>query len=324
MICEWCRDFHYKRLNLRSLYIPSEEEIKSSPFVYVCFSFRVRNLQSHCKESNYFHQRAKDAFDNITKEKTGGESEADRVKKLLSTSKRKHLPVLFTNAFAVMKSGRPFTDFEFLIKLDKANGVEVGNTYLNRKPGLELGLTIADLLWNNLAKDFKTALSFNTILDECTDVYHLEQVIIYVQYSKRGKVFTKFVGIDNVTCGNADQLFEIILKKLDEAYHWKPPLVPLTGSEFEWNNWALHESEDEWDDEGPSVESVEDSDASLSPLASDAEDIDLEIEINQSINEGSSHSHIVEDSSDLPLMIGITSDGAKNVKRMAYTKKLKM
>ena len=65
------------------------------------------------------------------------------------------------------------------------------------------------------------------------------------------------------------------------------------------------------DDEGPSAESVEDSDVSLSPLASDAEDIDLEIEINQSVDEVSSHSHIVEDSSDLPLMIGITSDGAK-------------
>ena len=307
MIGEWCRDFHYKRLNLRSSYIPSEEEIKSSPFVCGCFSFCVGNLQSHCKESNYFHQRAKDAFDNITKEKTGGESEADRVKKLLSTSKRKHLPVLFTNAFAVMKSGRPFTDFEFLIKLDKAKGVEVSNTYLNRKQGLQFGLAIADLLRNNLAKDFKTALCFNTILDECTYVYRLEQVIIYVQYSKRGKLFTKFVGIDNVTCANADQLFEMILKKLDEDWsHWKPPLVPLTGSEFEWNNWALHESEDESDDEGPSVESVEDSDASLSPLASDAEDIDLEIEINQSINEESSHSRIVDDSSDLPLMISIT------------------
>ena len=29
------------------------------------------------------------------------------------------------------------------------------------------------------------------ILDECTDVYRLEQVIIYVRYSKQGKVFTK-------------------------------------------------------------------------------------------------------------------------------------
>ena len=208
-----------------------------------------------------------------------------------------------------MKSGRPFTDFEFLIKLDKTKGVEVGNTYLNRKQGLEFGLTIADLLRNNLAKDFKTALFFNTILDECTYVHRLEQVIIYVRYSKLGKVFTKFVGIDNVICANADQLFEMILKKLDEAYHWKPPLVPLTGSEFEWNNWAVHESEDESDHEGPSVESVEDSDASLSSLASDSEDIDLEIEINESINEESSH--IVDDSSDLPLMIGITSDGAK-------------
>ena len=36
-----------------------------------------------------------------------------------------------------MKSGRSFTDFEFLIKLDKANSVEVGNTYLIRKQGLE-------------------------------------------------------------------------------------------------------------------------------------------------------------------------------------------
>ena len=57
-----------------------------------------------------------------------------------------------------MKSGRPFTDFEFLIKLDKAKGVEVGNTYVNRKQGLEFGLAIADLLQNNLAKYFKTAL----------------------------------------------------------------------------------------------------------------------------------------------------------------------
>ena len=41
----------------------------------------------------------------------------------------------------------------------------------------------------------------------------------------------------------------MILKKLDEAYRWKPPLVLLTGSEFEWNNWAIHESEGESDDE---------------------------------------------------------------------------
>ena len=117
------------------------------------------------------------------------------------------------------------------------------------------------------------------ILDECTNMYRLEQVTIYVQCSKRGKVFTQFVRIDNVICVHADQLIEMILKKIDEAYHWEPPLLPLTGSEFEWNNWAVHESEDKSDREGPSVESVEDPDASLSPLASNSEEIDLEIEI---------------------------------------------
>ena len=84
-----------------------------------------------------------------------------------------------------MKSGRPFADFEFIIKLDKAKGAKVGNTYLQRKQGLKFGLAIANLLQNNLAKDFKTALFFNMMLDECTNMYHLEQVILYVQYSKR-------------------------------------------------------------------------------------------------------------------------------------------
>ena len=44
-----------------------------------------------------------------------------------------------------MKLEDPFSDFEFLTKLDKAKGVEVGNTYLNRKQGLEFDLAIADL-----------------------------------------------------------------------------------------------------------------------------------------------------------------------------------
>ena len=116
------------------------------------------------------------------------------------------------------------------------------------------------------------------------------------------------------------------MKKLNETYHWKPPLVPLTGSEFKCNNWTVHESEDESDDEGPSVESAEDSNALLSPLASDLEDRHLEIEINQSIDEESFHSHIVDDSSDLPLMIGITSDGTNVLwgKKNGVHRKLKM
>ena len=51
------------------------------------------------------------------------------------------------------------------------------------------------------------------------------------------------------------------------------------------SNWAVHEREDESDEEDPSVESTESPDDLLSPLTSDSEDIDLEIEINESINE---------------------------------------
>ena len=149
-------------------------------------------------------------------------------------------------------------------------------------------------------------------------MYHLEQVIVYAWYSKQGTVFTKFVSIDNGICANADQLLEMNLKKIDEAHYWKPLLIPLTGSKFEWNNWTAHESEDKSDDEGPSVKSVEDSDALLNPLASNSEDIDLEIQINNSINKESSQ---IVDSSNLSLTMVQTFC---KVKRMVYTKKLKM
>ena len=60
-------------------------------------------------------------------------------------------------------------------------------------------------------------------------------------------------------------------------------------------------------------------------MASNSDDIDLEIEINKSINEvdWSWRNHILDDDSDLPLMIDITSDGPKKeceVKRMVYSK----
>ena len=97
MISDWCRYFHDKRLKLPSSYIPSEEEIKSSPYLCGCFSLCAGNLKSHCALSNHFHQRVKDPFDNVTKKKTEGESEADRAKRLLSTSERKHLSALLTN-----------------------------------------------------------------------------------------------------------------------------------------------------------------------------------------------------------------------------------
>ena len=108
---------------------------------------------------------------------------------------------------------------------------------------------------SNLPKDFKTALFFKISLDECTGVNRLEQFIIYVRYSKPGKVFTKFVGINNVTHSNADELFKMILKILNEAYHWKPPVIALNGSGFEWNNWAVHKSEDKSDDKDHPIES---------------------------------------------------------------------
>ena len=49
------------------------------------------------------------------------------------------------NAYGVMKKGRPFNDYNFLIELDQAKKNDIGHTYLNSKCGLEFGRTLAEV-----------------------------------------------------------------------------------------------------------------------------------------------------------------------------------
>ena len=45
---------------------------------------------------------------------------------------------LFKNAFAVLKRGKPWTDYEFLCELDITKGLNIGKTYLNRNSGMQV------------------------------------------------------------------------------------------------------------------------------------------------------------------------------------------
>ena len=43
------------------------------------------------------------------------------------------LSMLFRNAHFIAKSGRPYTDYVGLCKLDKAKGLDIGDTYITDK-----------------------------------------------------------------------------------------------------------------------------------------------------------------------------------------------
>ena len=314
MICEWCRELNYHRFKLPPDFVPSTGDLKAKPFVYGCTPYRIGNLHSNCADTNATHEVARKRHENILKEAKNEPSEAMIVKQMLNKNERKCLPGLFTNAYAVMKTGKPFSEYEFLASLDRAKGINIGSTYLNRKQGLEFGVSIAKMLQEKQCDEFHKALFFSIILGECTDVYRIEQVISYIRYSRRGKIVTNFMCIDNVIRATAEQLFEMLLSMLKSQFKWVPPEVPLTGSPFDWDAWEDQTDSEEAEDEAtyePETEATTESFecSSNDECSSNEEEI---LDIDQSDDECQNDQPMVNN--NLPLMVSVTSDGAAVLK----------
>ena len=124
-----------------------------------------------------------------------------------SETEKSSLIILFTNAFAVLKHEKPWTDYEFLCKLHIVKGLDIGKTYLNQNSGMQFGRAICTNILNEISQDFLKANFFSIIMDEATDVSHSEQVVLYVRFSKHGqnknKIFTR---------ANARQITDGVLK----------------------------------------------------------------------------------------------------------------
>ena len=119
-----------------------------------------------------------------------------------------------------MKSGKPWTDYEFLCELDITKGLNIGKTYLNRNSGGQFGREICVNILNDISREFLAAKFFSIIMDEATDVSHKEQVILYVRFSRHGLIKTKFCGIFRVSRANARQITDGLLDSLRTRFAW--------------------------------------------------------------------------------------------------------
>ena len=128
---------------------------------------------------------------------------------------------LFKNAFAVLKCGKPWTDYEFLCELDITKGLNIGKTYLNRNSGMQFGHEICVNILNDISQEFLAAKFFSIIMDEATDVSHKEQVILYVRFSRHGLIKTKFCGIFRVSRANARQITDGLLDSPRTRFAWQ-------------------------------------------------------------------------------------------------------
>lgn len=88
------------------------------------------------------------------------------------------LKVLFRNAHYVAKTNRPYTDFISLCKLDKAKGIDIGQTYLNDKYCQKFVTAITETICRH-QDDFVEKSDFISIIsDGSTDVSSTETEIL--------------------------------------------------------------------------------------------------------------------------------------------------
>ena len=173
------------------------------------------SLESHAKSVQHVN------FETRKKNELSGEPCQNKILTALSETEKSSLITLFKNAYAVLKCGKPWTDYEFLCELDIVKGLEIGKTYLNRNSGMQFGRDICVNILDEMSQDFLKANFFSIIMDEATDVSHSEQVILYVRFSKYGQIITKFCGIFTVTRANACQITDGILESLKNRLGWK-------------------------------------------------------------------------------------------------------
>ena len=125
-------------------------------FLKGCSKRKISAVTDH--EHSQMHTKAVEQKN--VKTSTVEESKAAKVLRSLKENERYRLNILFRNAHAVIKNNRPFTDFDWLCSLDKVKGIDIGETYLNRKAALQFGMGIASSLRSDTQNMLKKAPFF--------------------------------------------------------------------------------------------------------------------------------------------------------------------
>ena len=93
------------------------------------------------------------------------------------------LALLFRNAHAIAKAGRPFTDMEWMCALDEKKGLDMGMSYRTDKKCCEFIQCIAEEQQAILQASVQSGNFFSVMVDGTTDSSVTEAEIIYIRYT---------------------------------------------------------------------------------------------------------------------------------------------
>ena len=93
------------------------------------------------------------------------------------------LALLFRNAHAIAKAGRPFSDMEWMCALDEKKGLDVGASYRTDKKCCEFIHCIAEEQRLGLQAQLQSNNFFSVMMDGTTDSSVSDAEIIYIRYT---------------------------------------------------------------------------------------------------------------------------------------------
>lgn len=121
---------------------------------------------------------------------------------------------IFRTCHAIAKTGRPFTDLDWMCKLDDMKGVDIGSIFRSDKAARIFIHFIAEAERKALKEKLERCKFFTLISDGITDDLIRETAIVYVRFAYQGKVHCQMVGVQSVDKSDAPAVTNAILKTL--------------------------------------------------------------------------------------------------------------
>ncbi|XP_039459533.1 zinc finger protein 862-like [Oreochromis aureus] len=210
MFCRVCREF------------PSISE-STSAFVTGTSNFRKDPIRTH--EKSLHHKKC------IGAQSAASVPEQTPIAKTIlkiNQAQQEVLKKLFRTAYYVAKSELPLAKFSSLCKLQKANGLDLGSTYLNDHACREFIGAIAQTSRDQIEKEIQESRFLSILADGSTDTGIIEQELVHVRYVRDNGDIATYM-IKPVKSANAAGILEAI----DEAVNtmgiredtWKKKVV---------------------------------------------------------------------------------------------------
>lgn len=121
---------------------------------------------------------------------------------------------LFRTCHAIAKTGRPFTDLDWISKLDDTKGVDIGSIFRNDKAARIFIHFIAEVERRALKEKLEKCKFFSLLSDGITDSGTTEAALVYIQFAHQGKIHCQIVGIQSIVMYDALTVKNAILKTL--------------------------------------------------------------------------------------------------------------